>query len=160
MYNCCKLWNKYLYLSLSCTLSMNHAFYALYEWLTTETLYSVSNCSAEVKPIRKQHLPCESLPSFAAVVYNANMLQCFCSLLSRIFMVWFMSGAGDISLLHSAQTGSGVHSASYPVGTGGCFPWGWSGRDVKPTTHVHLVPRLKMENSLHSCIRLHGLVLN
>jgi hypothetical protein len=39
----------------------------------------------------------------------------------------------DFSLLHSVQTGSGAHAASYPVGTGGSFPrgkeagaWRWS----------------------------------
>jgi hypothetical protein len=33
----------------------------------------------------------------------------------------FLAGAGDFSLLHVIQTGSGAHPASYPVGTGGCF---------------------------------------
>jgi hypothetical protein len=28
----------------------------------------------------------------------------------------------DLSLLHSVQTGSGAHPASYPMGTGGSFP--------------------------------------
>jgi hypothetical protein len=28
----------------------------------------------------------------------------------------------DVSLLHSVQTGSGAHPASYPMGTGGSFP--------------------------------------
>jgi hypothetical protein len=32
--------------------------------------------------------------------------------------------AGDFPLLHSIQTGSGAHPASYPVGTGGSFPGG------------------------------------
>jgi hypothetical protein len=30
----------------------------------------------------------------------------------------------DFCLLHVVQTGSGVHPASYPVGTVGCFPGG------------------------------------
>jgi hypothetical protein len=30
--------------------------------------------------------------------------------------------AKDFSLLHSVQTGSGTHPASYAMGTGGCFP--------------------------------------
>jgi hypothetical protein len=30
----------------------------------------------------------------------------------------------DFSLLHSVQTGSGAHPASYPMGTGGSFPGG------------------------------------
>jgi hypothetical protein len=29
----------------------------------------------------------------------------------------------EFSLLHVVQTGSAVHSASYPMGTGGSFPW-------------------------------------
>jgi hypothetical protein len=30
----------------------------------------------------------------------------------------------DFSLLHSVQTDSGAHPASYPMGTGGSFPEG------------------------------------
>jgi hypothetical protein len=42
-------------------------------------------------------------------------------------MVWtagvqFPARPTRLSLLHSAQTGSGVHRASYPVSTGGCLP--------------------------------------
>jgi len=47
----------------------------------------------------------------------------------------------DFSLPHRAQTGSGAHPASSPVGTGGIFSWGWSGRGVKLTAHLHLVGR-------------------
>jgi hypothetical protein len=42
------------------------------------------------------------------------------------------AGAGNFSLHHCIQTGSGAHPASYPVGTGGSFPdgkaagvWSW-----------------------------------
>jgi hypothetical protein len=31
---------------------------------------------------------------------------------------------GNFSLRHSVQTGSGAHSACYPMGTGGSFPGG------------------------------------
>jgi hypothetical protein len=34
------------------------------------------------------------------------------------------------SLHHRAQTGSGAHPASYPMGTSGSFPGGKSGRAV------------------------------
>jgi hypothetical protein len=34
------------------------------------------------------------------------------------------AGAGNFSLHHRVQTGSGVHPASYPVGTRGSFPEG------------------------------------
>jgi hypothetical protein len=67
----------------------------------------------------------------------------------------------DYSLLHVVQTGSGAHPASYPVGTWGFFPGGKSGKDVKLTTHLHLLPKSRMvELYLHSPIRLHGIVLN
>jgi hypothetical protein len=50
-----------------------------------------------------------------------------------------LAGARDFSLFHNAQTGSGAHPASYVMDTGGK-----GGRDVKLTTHLHLVPRLRM----------------
>jgi hypothetical protein len=34
-------------------------------------------------------------------------------------VVSFLARARDFSLLHRGQTGSGAHSASYPMGTGG-----------------------------------------
>jgi hypothetical protein len=44
---------------------------------------------------------------------------------------------GNFSLHHRIQTGSGAHPASYPMGTKGSFPEGWSGLDVKQTTRLH-----------------------
>jgi hypothetical protein len=42
------------------------------------------------------------------------------------------AGAGNFSLLHRVQTGSGAHPASYPVGTRGSFPGvKWPGREVE-----------------------------
>jgi hypothetical protein len=43
----------------------------------------------------------------------------------------FPAGAGNFSLHHSVQNGSGAHPASYPMGTRGSFPggkvaWAWS----------------------------------
>jgi hypothetical protein len=38
--------------------------------------------------------------------------------------VRILVGAGNFYLLHPAQTGSGIHPASYPVGTGDSFPVG------------------------------------
>jgi hypothetical protein len=37
--------------------------------------------------------------------------------------VRFRAGAGNF-FLHRVQNGSGAHSASYPMGTGGSFPGG------------------------------------
>jgi hypothetical protein len=36
--------------------------------------------------------------------------------------VQFPARAGNFSLHHRVQNGSGVHPASYPMGTRGCFP--------------------------------------
>jgi hypothetical protein len=37
------------------------------------------------------------------------------------FRVWFQGGAGNFSLHHCIQNGSGAHPASYPMGTRGSF---------------------------------------
>jgi hypothetical protein len=46
--------------------------------------------------------------------------------------VWFLEGAGNFSLHHHVQNGSGAHPDSYPVGTRGSFlggkvarAWSW-----------------------------------
>jgi hypothetical protein len=36
--------------------------------------------------------------------------------------VRFLAGAGNFSLHHRVQNGSGTQPASYPMGTGGSFP--------------------------------------
>jgi hypothetical protein len=56
--------------------------------------------------------------------------------------VRFQAGAGNFSLHHRVQNGSGAHPASYPMG--GSFP------GVKLSTHLHLVPRSKNEWSYTS----------
>jgi hypothetical protein len=38
--------------------------------------------------------------------------------------VRFPAGAGNFSLHHSVQNGSGAHPASYPIRYRGPFPWG------------------------------------
>jgi hypothetical protein len=40
----------------------------------------------------------------------------------RMIGVQFPAGAGYFSLRHHVQTGSGVHPASYLIGTWGSFP--------------------------------------
>jgi hypothetical protein len=42
----------------------------------------------------------------------------------RIIGVRFPAEAGNFSLAHRFQTGSGSHPASYPMGTRGSFPGG------------------------------------
>jgi hypothetical protein len=88
--------------------------------------------------------------------YSAGM-----GLEDRCSRVRFPAGAGNFSLHHRVQNGSGAHPASYPVGTGVSFPGSKAARGVKLTTHLHLVPRSKKELSCTSTtpIRLHGVVL-
>jgi hypothetical protein len=69
-------------------------------------------------------------------------------------------GNGRFSLLHSVQTDSGAHPASYPMGTGGSFV-----REVKrkgrEADHSP-APSVEMKKGgapLHSPIFLHGLVI-
>jgi hypothetical protein len=62
----------------------------------------------------------------------------------RCSRVRFPTGAGNFSLHHRVQKGSGAHTASYPMGTRGSFLGGQSGWGVKLTTRIHLVPRSRM----------------
>jgi hypothetical protein len=73
-----------------------------------------------------------------------------------------LAGAGNFSHRHHIKTGSGAHSASYPMGTGGSFPVGKVLEGVKLTTHLQLVPRSKSAwgYSFTTPIRLHGVVLS
>jgi hypothetical protein len=43
---------------------------------------------------------------------------------NRMIGVRISAGAGNFSLRHCIQTGSGAHSSSYPMGTRGSFPGG------------------------------------
>ena len=56
-------------------------------------------------------------------------------------------GARYFSFFENVQTGCGAHTASYSVGTG-VLPRGYSGRSVKLTAHLHLVPRLRMSGAI------------
>jgi hypothetical protein len=65
----------------------------------------------------------------------------------RCSRIRFPARPGNFSLHHRVQTGSGAHLASYPMGTGAFSLW-QSGRDVKLTTHLHLVPRSRMRGAI------------
>jgi hypothetical protein len=62
-------------------------------------------------------------------------------------------GTRDFSALQRAETGSGVQPASCLTGIGGCFPGGGGGGgggDVKWSTHLHLMPRLRSSGAVNS----------
>jgi hypothetical protein len=75
--------------------------------------------------------------------------------------VLFPAGAGNFSLHHRVQNGSGAHPASYPMGTGGSFPGvKRPGRraDHSPPSSAE-VKNAWSYTSTHP-IRLHGVVLS
>jgi hypothetical protein len=79
----------------------------------------------------------------------------------RSSRVRFPAGAGNFSLHHRVQNGSGAHPASYPMGNTGSFP------EAKRLGHDadHLPPSSAevkecVELYFHSPIRLHGVVLS
>jgi hypothetical protein len=55
--------------------------------------------------------------------------------------------AKDFSILQIVQTALGAHPASYSMGTE-VLSRRKSGRNVKLTTHPHLVPRLKINGAM------------
>jgi hypothetical protein len=53
-------------------------------------------------------------------------------------MVRFLSGAGNFSLHHRVQNGSGAHPASYLMGTGGSFPGGKAAQFYKSVFNMRI----------------------
>jgi hypothetical protein len=69
--------------------------------------------------------------------WGAGVAQWYSAWLQAVWSgVWLPAGAGSFSL-HRVQTGSGVHPASYAMCPG---RGGGSGRGVKLTTNLHLLP--------------------
>jgi hypothetical protein len=75
--------------------------------------------------------------------------------------VLFLTGAGTFFLHHLIQISCGAHPASYLIGTGGFF-WGKINWGMKLTTHLHLVPRLRICGAVPPLLHtsLLGVVLN
>jgi hypothetical protein len=81
-------------------------------------------------PYRQPNVSSESSRSFSLWVLSA-----FISVMSRDSSVGIATGYGlddrgsisgkgrGFSLFNSVHTGSGAHTASYPMGTGGSLPW-------------------------------------
>jgi hypothetical protein len=69
----------------------------------------------------------------------------------RMIRVPFPEGAGNFCFRHRVQTGSGAHTASYQMGTGG----------KAAGVHLHLVQRSGMCEAVPPPpVRLHGIVLS
>jgi hypothetical protein len=64
------------------------------------------------------------------------------------YVYLFLVGARDLSLLHSAQTGSGAQSDSYLMGTGGSFPRDEAAKREADQCPLHSVFRLRIRGPL------------
>jgi hypothetical protein len=58
----------------------------------------------------------------------------------------FPAGAGNFSLHHRVQKGSGAHPASYPMGTRDSFLG--IKRPGREAAHLHLMPRSRMHGAI------------
>jgi hypothetical protein len=75
--------------------------------------------------------------------------------------VRFPEGAGNFSLRHRVQTGSGAHPAPYPMGTGDSFPGvKRPGREADHLPPSSAKAKEYVDPYLHSPIRLNGVVLS
>jgi hypothetical protein len=62
--------------------------------------------------------------------------------------VRFPAGAGNFSLHHRVQTGSGAHPPFCPMDTRGSFSGRKAACGVKLTTHLRLMPRSRMHGAI------------
>jgi hypothetical protein len=75
--------------------------------------------------------------------------------------VRFPAEAGNSSLRHPVQIGSGAHPVSCPMGTRGSFPGvKRPGREADHSSPSSVEVKGCVELYLHSPIRLHGVVLS
>jgi hypothetical protein len=72
-----------------------------------------SACSQDIR----KHKACQSRDSSVGIALGYGLEY-------RGSRVRFPAGAGNFSLHHRVQNGSGAHSASYPIGNKGSFPGG------------------------------------
>jgi hypothetical protein len=74
--------------------------------------------------------------------------------------VQFLAEAREFSLLHSIKSGSGAHPGSCPMDNCGSFPRCKVTRIMKLTTHLHLVPGIRILAAVPPLlIHIYGVVL-
>jgi hypothetical protein len=130
-------------------------------WYKRHYLVPLHGVSTAVLPLLKfqpSYIPLRRPNRYVSVrKESCRLVYCFLLLVQSRYNdgpVFDSRQGQDFSRLHSAQTGSEPHPASYPVGTGRSLLRG------KAADHP-IVPRSKMmELYLHSPTCLHGIVLN
>jgi hypothetical protein len=120
-----------MYLLFSFGKDLNTSYMLLSEWfmLTELMKYNVHNRDDATSPFDPKRSKLNSVHIFAT---NSSKMD------FNIFLpyglddlgsgVRFPAGAGNFSLHHRVQNGSGAHPASYPMGTRGSFPGGKAAR--------------------------------
>jgi len=63
-------------------------------------------------------------------------------------VVRYLVGEKYFSFQKSVQTDSRAHPLSYSANNGGSYSGRFRGRGVKLTTHIHLVPKLRMSTAI------------
>jgi hypothetical protein len=71
----------------------------------------------------------------------------------RMIGVRFPAGAGNFSLHHRVQTGSGAHPAYYPTDTGGSFPPAGREADHSPPPSVKDKVKLSLRFTKHHTMK-------
>jgi hypothetical protein len=106
----------------------------------------------QVSHLKSFHKSCDSSVSIALDYGQDNQGS----------RVQFLAGAGNCTLHHCVQNGSGAHPASYLMGTRGSFPGSKAAQGMKLTTHLHLVLRSRNAWSYTSTtpICLYGVMLS
>jgi hypothetical protein len=97
----------------------------------------------------------------SSLFYNSVGIALGHGLDDRGSRVRFPAGAGNFSLHHRLQNGSGAHPVSYTMGTRGSFPGvKRPGREADHSPPSSAEVKECVELYLHSPIRLHGVVLS
>jgi hypothetical protein len=74
--------------------------------------------------LNEEHHYLNRLPNVIRVLHQGAEIPTGHGLDDWMVGVRFPAGAGNFSLRHRVQTGSGAHPTSYRMGTGGSFPGG------------------------------------
>jgi hypothetical protein len=94
-------------------------------YMVSQRRLRFEQCLCPQYGVRKHVLPfCVCFPLTGKSRDSSVGIALVYGLDDRRSRVRFPAGAGNFSLHHRDQTGSGAHPASYPMGTGGFFPWG------------------------------------
>jgi hypothetical protein len=129
-------------------------------WKTTSYRGFILECNIQIIYIYIYICVCVCVCKSVDTPYITNILN-YKSYGAAQYSDWLQTGRpgfdprqrqNDFPSSFCVQTSSGAHPASYPMGTGGPLPGVKRGRGVMLTIHLHLVPRLRI-NEYYKCYR-------